>query len=96
LGKHVAYRPSKESGYSRAELADMHLVQGKRNGDATDAVRRYEYTENSLFGVCQILVLSFLPNVRLRETGKFDGMRWDVRSPCSIRKSQSSQIIFCD
>jgi hypothetical protein len=46
LGKLITYRSCIESCYSFIELAGMHLVLGKYNGNTTDAVVMRKYREN--------------------------------------------------
>jgi hypothetical protein len=64
-----------ESGYSFVELANMHLVLGKCNENATDAVRSYK--EN--FHNQSIPDRHFLSVARgLQEAGTFHGTPCDV------------------
>jgi hypothetical protein len=65
-----------ESSYSFIESVENHLVLGKRNGNATDAVRRRRENFHSQRIPDR---RRFLSAVReLQEAGIFYGTRWDI------------------
>jgi hypothetical protein len=87
---HSTYRSSMKSGYSFAEFADTGLLLGKCNGNVTYAIRKYgekcqsENTRSRTF---------LSADCRLRKTGKFCGMRWDVGRPSSVRSMQILKLV---
>jgi hypothetical protein len=83
-----------ESGHSFIKLADMHVVLGQCNGNATDAVRRYRKKYPTPRVPDRRTGLSI--DRRLRETGTFHGMHWDIRHPLAVRNVRIEEQILDD